>query len=292
MISVNPNATSGGNRDSLAPAINSNGRLIAFHSEASNLVTSDPNDIVADIFVYNAQSGSKGLVSVDSAGLGTNAESGFPDISDDGQYVVFKSFATDMGSCTAGQGDIFVRDTVNLTNTCISTASDGGDANNESYSPVISGDGSTVVFSSLASNLVAGDGNGVADIFTRDPAAASATVRINLRYTGAETNTLSAFPSVSSDGRYVSFESDDADLVANDTNGARDVFVRDTNTANDIIRISVTATGTQADAASGLSRISADARYVSFDSNEALDAADTNGVGISDIYRGYNSTYP
>jgi Tol biopolymer transport system component len=298
MISTNTTVTSGGNRNSSSPAITNNGRLIAFHSEAFNLVPSDPNGDVSDVFVYNSQSISMSLVSLDSAGADTNAASSFPDISDDGQYVVFESLATDLGSCTTGQGDIFVRDTVNDTNTCISIASGGGDANAASITPVISGDGSSVVFASSATNLLppGTDTNGVDDIFIRDSAALNPTLRISLSETGSETSTGgNALPSVSANGRYVAFVSSATDLVANDTNGAEDVFVRDTQGGNsDIVRVSVDANGNQGvnNDASGLPSISDDGRYISFSSNDVLDAADTNGAGISDVYRGLNATFP
>lgn len=294
MISKASNGSTGGGGNSAAPAMSANGLLVAFHSEASDLVAVDGNG-VGDVFVYNTQSAVMERVSLDSTGGDPNNESVFPDISDDGQFVVFKSFASDLGSCTTGQGDIFVRDTVNDTNTCISQASGGGNSNGESSSPAISGDGSTVVFSSIASNLLASssDTNGIADIFKRDSAAATATSRVSVTSTGAETTALSAYPSVSSDGRFVSFESADTNLVTGDTNGVNDVFVRDTQGTNaDIVRVSVTAAGAQANDASGNARISDNGRYVSFDSNAALDAADTNGTGIADVYRGHNASYP
>jgi Tol biopolymer transport system component len=190
--------------------------------------------------------------------------------------------------------DIFVRDRNTSSYSRISEDTGGGDANAASTDPAISLDGSTVVFTSSASDLVAGDSNGVDDIFKRDSSASTATTRVSVTSTGVETTTgAHSLPSVSSDGRYVGFVSAATDMVPNDTNGVDDVFVRDTQGTNaDIARISVTAAGAQAGDTSGNARISDNGRYVSFDSEAALDPADTNGTNIDDVYRGHNASYP
>jgi hypothetical protein len=291
MISRSSVNTTGGNGPSQFPAISENGQFVVFQSAATDLVANDING-VADIFLFNSQSGVIEQVTIDGGAGIPNGDSGLPDVSDDGRYVVFQSRATNLGNCNTVLNNIFVRDRQTSTYTCISQASGGGNANNESTTPAISGDGSKVVFTSAASNLVAGDINGLNDIFMRDSAAATATTLVSVTSTGAQANGQNSLPSVSSDGRYVAFVSAAINLVPGDTNGVNDVFVLDTQTPNNIVRVSVTAGGGQANAPSELSRISDNGRYVSFDNNAPLDPDDTNGIGVSDVYRAYNAAFP
>lgn len=110
----------------------------------------------------------------------------------------------------------------------VSVASDGTQANGDSTSWYLSlsSDGRFVAFSSRASNLMSGDTNGSEDVFVRDRVA-GVTERVSVASDGAEANSYSsAFPSISSDGRLVAFESVASNLVPGDTNGRGDVFVR------------------------------------------------------------------
>jgi Tol biopolymer transport system component len=292
MISRESTSVAGDNVSGNA-AISENGNLVAFESTATNL---DGGGSVSDIFLFNINSGIMERITVPAAAGPPNNDSVKPDISDDGRYVVFVSSATNLGSCTTGQGDIFVRDRTAATYTCISLDSGGGDANAASTDPAISGDGSTVVFTSTATDLVAVSTGGIANIFARDfTVAVPSTLLVSFRNTGLPTLTgASSLASVSSDGRYVAFTSAANDLVSVDSNGLLDdVFVRDIQGGNaDIVLVSVTAAGAQANDSSGNSRISDNGRYVSFDSNAALDPADSNGPGIADVYRGHNASYP
>src|SRR5207253_1163244 len=116
------------------------------------------------------------------------------------------------------------------------------------------------VFESDASNLVAGDTNAARDIFIRDTQTGS-TTRLSVDSAGAQSNGASYWPSISVDGRYVAFESYASNLVAGDTNGAGDIFVRDRQT-NTTERVSIATGGTEANGASLNPAISADGRYV------------------------------
>ena len=291
MISTSSINPTGGNDLSQFPAISDDGQFVVFQSAASDLVANDINGVV-DIFLFDSQSGVIERVTVDAGAGEPSGDSGLPDVSDDGRYVVFQSRATNLGNCNTVTSDIFVRDRQTSTYTCISQAGGGGNANNESITPAISGDGSKVVFTSTASNLVAGDINGLNDIFIRDSAAATATALVSVSSTGAQANGQNSLPSVSSDGRYVAFVSAAINLVPGDNNGVNDIFVRDAQTPNDIVRVSVTAAGGQANDTSGLSRISDNGRYVSFDNDGPLDPNDTNGLGVSDVYRAHNAAFP
>ena len=110
------------------------------------------------------------------------------------------------------------------TTTRVSVDSAGNEANNSGSSgPAISADGRYIAFSSSATNLVAGDGNGVVDIFLHDTQTGT-TTRVSVDAAGVESNGHSTNPAINEDGSFVAFQSDASNLVANDTNGRRDVF--------------------------------------------------------------------
>ncbi len=163
-----------------------------------------------------------------------------------------------------------------VTTTRISVASDGTQANGDSGDPAISNDGRYVAFWSVASNLVAGDTNGYADIFVRDRQL-GVTTRVSVASDGGESNGISTAPAISGDGRYVVFVSTASNLVAGDTNGVVDLFVHDRLTGK-TQRISMAFDGSEANADSGESALSADGRYIAFTSYASnLVANDTNG---------------
>ncbi len=112
------------------------------------------------------------------------------------------------------------------TTTRVSVNSSGAQANGNSYWSALSSDGRSVVFCSVASNLVAGDTNGAYDIFVHDRHSNS-TTRVSISDAGTQGNQNSQKPSLSVDGRAVAFYSGASNLVAGDTNGAGDVFVHE-----------------------------------------------------------------
>jgi hypothetical protein len=147
--------------------ISADGLHVAFWSSATNLVPGDANGF-ADVFVR----GPLGIerLSVDSGGTEGNASSHKPTISADGSRVAFQSDASNLvGGDTNGFGDVFVRHRPSGTTMRISLASGGMEGNGTSLRPSISADGDEIAFHSLASNLVAGDSNGFADVFVREP---------------------------------------------------------------------------------------------------------------------------
>jgi hypothetical protein len=198
-------------------------------------------------------------------------------ISGNGRYVAFTSAASNLvpGDTNAAK-DVFVRDRVAGTTTRVSVATRGTQAHGDSTSAAISGNGRYVAFTSAASNLVAGDTNGAADVFVRDRVAGT-TTRVSVATRGAQANRSSNEPAISGNGRYVTFWSGASNLVARDTNGALDVFVRD-RVAGTTTRVSVANGGTQANSDSeSPGAISADGRYVTFVSGaNNLVAGDTN----------------
>jgi Tol biopolymer transport system component len=166
----------------------------------------------------------------------------------------------------------------------VSIATDGTQGNGDSgwaqwedyTQQEISADGRYVAFMSEATNLVAGDTNGFPDIFVHDRETGE-TIRVSVASNGAQGNAKSVIPSISAYGRYVAFESDATNLVANDTNGETDVFVHDRNTGVTTL-VSVSSDEAQGNGMSYYTSISADGRYVSFSSwSSNLVSGDTNG---------------
>jgi len=233
---------------SSAPSISADGRYVAFESSADNLVAGDLLGFI-DIFVHDRDKDGNGTydevgaistvrVSVDSAGNEATEASVNPSISANGRYVAFSSFATDLvgaGNDNNGKFDIFVHDLQTGTTIRVSVDSGGREANGDSNSPSISGDGRYVAFESSAPDLVAGDTNGKVDIFVHDRDADGngiydevggiSTVRVSLVTGGGEGNGNSSAPSISSsDGKYVAFDSY-TNLVAADSGLFSDIFV-------------------------------------------------------------------
>ena len=200
------------------------------------------------------------LVSVGQGGAPANGVSHAPAISEDGRFVAFASYATNLvPGDTDGMPDVFVR---YRTTERVSVGPGGVQANGVSDLPSISEDGRFIAFLSTASNLVAGDTNGTGDIFVRHRKAGT-TERASLGQGGVQANGDSGSPAISASGRYVAFVSSATNLVAGDTNGAGDVFVHDRQTGR-TERVSVGANGVQADGESSGPAISENGRFVAF----------------------------
>jgi Tol biopolymer transport system component len=265
------------NGGSFTPSISADGRYVAFASIAVNLVSGDTNG-VQDIFVHDRQTGQTTRVSVASGGAQANGPSFDPSISADGRYVAFASLATNLVSGdTNNEQDIFVHDRQTGQTTRVSVATGGGQANLASSDPSISADGRYVAFESIASNLVSGDTNNTGDIFVHDRQT-GATTRVSIGPGGTQANRGSLAPSISADGRYVAFHSSATNLVSGVTNGTTHIFVHDRQTGA-TTRVSVASDGTEGNSVSIKPSISADGRYVAFQSIATnLVSGDTNGT--------------
>ncbi|MEG4489099.1 calcium-binding protein [Microcoleus sp. D2_18a_B4] len=162
-----------------------------------------------------------------------------------------------------------------MTTTPVSVDSAGNLGNSGSYNPSISADGRFVAFSSLASNIVPGDTNNTYDIFVRDRLT-NTTTRVSVDSAGNQADRNSDGASISPDGRFVAFNSDASNLVPGDTNNTFDIFVRDRLT-NTTTRVSVDSAGNQGNSRSTSPSISADGRFVAFDSGASnIVPGDTN----------------
>ncbi|MGD8353063.1 MAG: hypothetical protein PVJ01_02765 [Pseudomonadota bacterium] len=247
------------------PAVSGDGRYVVFTSSADNLVPSDTN-LDSDVFMHDTVTAMTWRVSVSSAGTEGNAGSFSPDVSTDGRYVSFISFATNMFAEAASYiTDAFVRDTVSPLTTHVSVSSAGTPANGVGvFDSAISGNGNVVAFYGGSDNLVPGDNNDVHDMFIHDLGTAM-TSRVSVSTMGTEADAASGGQDVSADGHYVVFASSATNLVPDDTNGYQDVFLRDTQRGI-TSRVSVSTMGTEGNYPSIEPGISADGRYVVFSS--------------------------
>jgi hypothetical protein len=289
------------NGRSVRPVISGNGVLIAYRSEATNLVNNDTNG-QADVFLYDRQPGLEFPVARINVGSDGTTQANAEDITDpiainfDGSQVVWVSRSSNLvGGDTNGVKDIYVRDrkTIPQQTRRISIATNGTQSNGESSAPAINGNGRYVVFASSANNLVANDTNNATDIFlidrdtdgdnNFDEAGAISTTRVSVNSAGEQANGNSTTPSIDNSGRYITFWSAASNLVPGDTNNVADIFAYDTKTGA-TTRVSVNKDGAQGNgAAAPFNMISANGRFVAFESlANNLVPNDTNGA--NDIF--------
>jgi Tol biopolymer transport system component len=223
-------------------------------------------------------------VTLVTQGVSGQADAGslYAEISADGRWIAYQSAATNLvPGDTNGAPDVFLHDRATGTTIRVSVDSAGNQGDDDSLEPALSLDGRFVAFFAYATNLVPGDANGKPDIFVRDVVAGT-TVRASVGPGGIESDGGSRYPSISADGRYVAFESQGTNLVPSDTNGVRDLFVRDL-VSGTTVRASESVGGVEGDGDSTDASISPDGRYVAFESLASnLVPGDTNGT--SDVF--------
>lgn len=245
---------------SVNPSPSADGRFVAFISNATDLVKRDGNlcfdeDAYGrapcwDVYVWDRSTGQIVQASVSSTGALANANSS-------GSYYFTGSYFAQ----TTSSQNIALLDW--------------------ETGPSMSGDGRWVAFASDASNLVAGDTNRTTDVFVHD-LSSGRTERVSVSSSRRQANGASVAPSISADGRYVTFTSYARNLVGGDTKGVADVFVRDRVTGK-TRRVSLSSAQRQADGASGNASMSPDGRYVAFSSvAKNLDRGDLGTCGSLD----------
>src|SRR5258706_6581132 len=265
-------------------AVTGNGRFVAFDSSASNLLTLATAG--TQVYVRDRKSGTNLLVSHTAAGPGGKGDSHYPAISGSGQFVVFGSDATDLAPVDGNAvTDVFLADMKAGTVTRISEAAGGGDSDGQSYcfGAAISKNGRYAVYTSKATNLVGDDTNGSFDVFLYDGLLGT-TALVSRNTAGAPSNGASVNPSISSNGRYVTYFSSATDLVAGDSTAQDDIVVFDTKK------------GTTTKASPGLAAaegdgncfepvVSNNGRWVAFNSYAGnLVTGDTNGKSDAFLY--------
>jgi len=272
------------------PAITSDGRFVAFLSNATNLVT---NALSGQFHVYvrDLQDATTTLVDADTDGIGSGVTAlTLPCLSDDGGFVVFEAWDGNLVADDSNNSyDVFMRDLAGATTELISChdpalppATPGGPSTLSQLS--VCADGRYVAFASEADDLVPNDTNGCRDIFVRDLVAGT-NILASVDLSGvASGNGVSSEPAISSDGRYVAFSSFANDLVAGDTNQMSDVFVRDLQTGTTVLA-SVNTNGTGGGNQNSYSPIiTADGHAVLFHSKASNLAAGSFGNAVDNLF--------
>ena len=261
---VDPNGPSG------QPSIGGDGRYVAFASVASNLGPTVGTRRISNVYLFDFLTGKATLVSSGMTGGGGNAGSSAPSVSADGRVVAFVSQATNLVLGTTKHiNDVFVRAGTGPVR-LLSVGFGGVQPDAESTQPAVSANGRFVTFTSSADDLIAGDDNADSDVFVTD-LATGITRRASVSSTGGQANGDSYNPSISNDGRLISFTSGASNLVSGDHNHVPDVFVHDMITGR-TIQVSVSSSGHEQNASVAapfleVSSLSGDGRYVVFDSN-------------------------
>lgn len=249
--------------------LSADGRYALFVTGATDAVANDTNGF-RDLFLRDRQTDTTTLVSVGSAGQQGNADiANQTAISGDGRYVAFTTNATNFASPDFNSApDLFLRDTQAGTTTRICTSQFSGFG---CSGVSISTDGNYITYTT-ANPFNFG---GVTQLY-RYERATGTTLHVSQNDQGAVANGNVGLNRLSADGRYVVFESGANNLVAGDTNNKQDIFRRDMQTG-EIIRISTTTAGAQANNDSQWPTVSADGRYVTFTSTASnFVAGDTN----------------
>jgi len=286
------------------PSMSNDGKYVCFTSVAPDL-TSDSPDVglqLKHVYVRNMQTGVTKLVDRSSGqfGLKANQSCGSAAISGDGRYVVWETTATNLDGADPGGvdddafSDIYRREwndpallfpTILISKSSLALTDAKG--NGDSSSPAISDDGNFIAFVSSATNLIPdasvfGPDNGATtDIFRRD-VLNNATVRVSVSHPSSATfphpDGPSFVPTISSNGRFVAFMSNAANLVPEDDGSTNDIFIRDVDASSTVI-VSVHTSGAQAGNGCNFPQISGDGNLVVWQSpSPSLINGDSNGV--------------
>ena len=231
------------------------------------------------------------MASTATTGSSGNGHSDNPSITSDGRYAVYASDASDLVAGTAVGGadtnnarDIFIYDSQTGTTRRLNLSQQGSQANAGSATPAISAGGRYVAFSSDATNLILGDNNGFSDIFVVDVITGAITLdsvatNPSAAVLGVQGNGSSFKPSLSSDGRFLVFESSATNLAAGGTSvGVTHIYLRDRTTGVTTL-VSQSSAGAAGNGNSIQGVISGDGKYVAFASIATnLVTGDTNNL--------------
>src|SRR5919109_3438436 len=247
------------------PAISADGRFVAFQSAAQNLVPGgNPFLFVDQVYVHDRATGTTEIISVNDAGEPGNSLNVQPEISADGRFVVFSSFADNLVPGLQSGLQVYLRDRAAGTIERITENAAGEPGDGSSVDPSVSLDGRFVAFQTNAGNLI-GDGNHESHILVKDRMTGTFE-RVSATSTGEPADLLSEHPDITPDGRFVTFFSLATNLVPGDTNNRRDIFVRDRQTGT-VVRVSVSTAGVEGNSESQWPSISDDGLVTAFQSS-------------------------
>jgi Tol biopolymer transport system component len=277
---------------SVLPSISADGAKLAFQSAARYAGGPNGDWIINSDQIWFGTNSTPALVSKNSTS-GEQATNGAenPSLSPDGNWVVFQSAADNLASDDFnGAVDIFLAQIGDVsgtpamtTMTRVSVPAAGGEASGFASAPTappaVGADGNVIAFGSDSSNLVDGDTNGVNDIFVRDRASGR-TQRVSVGEGGGQANGGSFKPVISADGRFVAFESAATNLVPNDGNMVVDIFIHDRQSG-----VTTRVSETSGQSASRNPSISADGRWVAFESTGNFDTLIANSRSILNVFR-------
>ncbi|MEM6673697.1 MAG: hypothetical protein AAF726_12700 [Planctomycetota bacterium] len=248
-----------GNGSCESVSISANGRFVAYASRSNNLVPGDTNGRW-DVFLWDASTGTSTLVSRSVSGFASNGDSSWPSIDAAGTRVVFRSRASNLVSNDAnGRWDVFVYERLTGAVSVASVGSGDEPGAGDSETPMISRDGRFVVFAS-ESQWDPIDPDSDTDIYVRDLVLGTTTL------VGGQSGGYGADlsrPSISSGGRYVSFQSTSTLIPDGATNGWMNVYRYD-RLQDSFSLISQSTDGAAALESCYIDGMSADGEWVSF----------------------------
>lgn len=221
------------NGDSRYAAVSADGRYVAFESAASNLVAGDTNGS-DDVFVKDMQTGAVRRVSLSAGGGQLDGNASDAQISANGNVVLFRSLAEVMPGLPSQSFQLYARNLATGALAMVSADSEGQPANADAEQASLSADGRYVVFSSAAA--YANDSNPNVDIFRKDLVTGAIEI-VSANAAGVQGGGRSADPSISADGRYVSFSYDGQDLIPTMLVDTSEIYVKDM-LSGEIIQVS------------------------------------------------------
>jgi Tol biopolymer transport system component len=223
-VSVTSSGEQSESDDSSDASVSSDGRFVVFTSFADDLVNSDNNTFV-DVFIHDRRTGKTRRISRKDGAV-PDGHSSDPKISGNGMFVVFASDAENLTFNDDNElEDVFIYNRRTKKIRLVSLRSNEAQtADDRSYFPTVSRDGTRVAFVSSDEDLVPGDDNTEQDVFLRNRKTGR-TRRLSVSSNGDQADSGSSRPTISDNGNVVTFESHSTDLVGNDENMQEDIFV-------------------------------------------------------------------
>lgn len=209
-----------------AGTLSKDGRYISFVTNAGDVMPGANGE--SNVFVVDRYTNTYEWISRGYDGAPADGESYGMVFSADGRYLTFISYASNLVEAPNFNHDhnVFLYDRQTGEMRLVSQSLDGGYPDDKSGQPVISADGSRIVFKSDASDLVPGDTNDLPDVFAYEVATGEIQ-RISAAYDGSQPNGLSRDPTLCDDGSVMAFTSDADNILPGDTNGEKDLFFYD-----------------------------------------------------------------